>query len=312
MPAFPKPAFTYNFSVKDQIDLLLAHKEKRHIPAKSKTKLLIASWNIANLGLHKRWTIHAALIAEIIDWFDLIAIQEVNVNLEGLRQIEAALPSHYNVLFSDKAGNNERFAYIFDSRVVKQLEMVGEVAIPPKDHKYIKLPGVTSSFTGFDRNPYLGSFQWRNTNFVLLNVHSYFGSNSKKNIHRRALETYAIARHTDLMGNSKYAFSDKIIALGDFNLPLVEPGDLIYKALVKRGLELPKHSTKVYSNIADDKMYDQIAFLPSLKNTIQANGTFDFDNAVFPDLWQESHSKFKSYVKYYLSDHRPIWMQIAF
>ena len=59
-------------------------------------------------------------------------------------------------------------------------------------------------------------------------------------------------------------------------------------------------------------MYDQIAFLPSLKNTIQANGTFDFDNAVFPDLWQESHSKFKSYVKYYLSDHRPIWMQIAF
>lgn len=312
MPAFPKPAFTYNFSVKDQIDLLLAHKETRHIPAKSKTKLLIASWNIANLGLHKRWTIHAALIAEIIDWFDLIAIQEVNVNLEGLRQIEAALPSHYNLLFSDKAGNNERFAYIFDSRVVKQLEMVGEVAIPPKDHKYIKLPGVTSSFTGFDRNPYLGSFQWRNTNFVLLNVHSYFGSNSKKNIHRRALETYAIARHTDLMGNSKYAFSDKIIALGDFNLPLVETGDLIYKALVKRGLELPKHSTKVYSNIADDKMYDQIAFLPSLKNTIQANGTFDFDNAVFPDLWQESHSKFKSYVKYYLSDHRPIWMQIAF
>lgn len=312
MPAFPKPAFTYNFSVKEQIDLLLAHKEKRHIPQKSKTKLLIASWNIANLGLHKRWTIHAALIAEIIDWFDLIAIQEVNVNLEGLRQIEAALPSHYNLLFSDKAGNNERFAYIFDSRVVKQLEMVGEVAIPPKDHRYIKLPGVTSSFTGFDRSPYLGSFQWRNTNFVLLNVHSYFGSNSKKNIHRRALETYAIARHTDLMGNSKYAFSDKIIALGDFNLPLVEPGDLIYKALVKRGLELPKHSTKVYSNIADDKMYDQIAFLPSLKNTIQANGTFDFDNAVFPDLWQENHSKFKSYVKYYLSDHRPIWMQIAF
>ena len=59
-------------------------------------------------------------------------------------------------------------------------------------------------------------------------------------------------------------------------------------------------------------MYDQIAFLPSIKRKIVTNGVFDFDGALFPELWQESTSKFKKYTKYYISDHRPIWMQLKF
>ncbi|GAA3627909.1 endonuclease/exonuclease/phosphatase family protein [Flavivirga jejuensis] len=312
MPAFPKPKFVYQFDLQEQIGLLESHKKKRLIPNKSDEELLIASWNIANLGLQKRWQQHAQLISEIISWFDIIAIQEVNYNLQGLRQLESELPSHYDLIFSDKAGNNERFAFAYDSRKTKLMELVGEVAVPPKDHRYIKLPNVQKKFNGFDRNPYLTSFQWRNTNLVLINVHSFFGSNSKADMERRALETYAISRYADLNGKSKWAFSKNIIALGDFNLPIVEKGDLIYQALMKRGLELPKHSSKVYSNITNDKMYDQISFLPSIKKKIKANGIFDFDNSLFPDLWIESKSKFKSYMKYYISDHRPIWMQLKF
>jgi hypothetical protein len=248
----------------------------------------------------------------MLDWFDIVAIQEVNNNLEGIKQIESELPTNYELVFSDKAGNNERFAFIYDGSKVDLMELIGEVAIPPKDHRHIKLPEITAKFSGFDRNPYICSFQWKNEIFMLINVHSFFGSESKSDLERRALETYAISRYADLTGKSKHAFSKKIIALGDFNLPLVEKGDLIYKALLARGLELPDHSSKVYSNIANDKMYDQISFLPSLKSTIQANGVFDFDNAIFPDLWKENTSKFRSYVKYYISDHRPIWMQLKF
>ncbi len=310
MPAFPKPKFVYPLDIDKEIEHLKTHKTKRGVPDKLDTALLVGSWNIANLGLQKRWQQHARLIAEVLEWFDIIAIQEVNVSLEGLRQIEAELPSHYDLIFSDKAGNNERFAFAYDSRKIKQMELVGEVAIPPKDHRHIKLPGITRKFTGFDRNPYLVSFQWKNSLLILINVHSFFGSESKFDMERRALETYAISRYADLTGRSKHAFSKNIIALGDFNLPKVEKGDLIYDALLKRGLELPNHSSKIYSNINDDKMYDQIAFLPSIKKKIMANGIFDFDGAIFPDLWQESTSKFKKYTKYYISDHRPIWMQL--
>ena len=94
---------------------------------------------------------------------------------------------------------------------------------------------------------------------------------------------------------------------------MTQKGDIVYDALIKRGLKLPEHSTKVYSNISNDKMYDQIAFLPSIKSKIVTHGVFDFDTAIFPELWQnETPVNFRAYLRYYLSDHRPLWMQLNF
>lgn len=312
MPPFPKPKFSYPFNLNVEIERLLVHKQKRNIPELSDNHLLISTWNIANLGLQKRHNDHYKLIAEIISWFDIIAIQEINVNLEGLRSIEAFLPSYYDVVFSDKGGNNERSGYLYNSRKVNLLELIGEVAVSPKDHRYIKISGNTQQFKGFDRNPYLCSFSWNNEAIILITVHSFFGSKSSNDINRRALEAYAIARHAHLQAKSKYSFSKKIITLGDFNIPKVEKGDAVYEALISRGLKLPEHSTKVYSNINNDKQFDQIAFFPKLKSKVKANGVFDFDSAIFPDLWQANKKNFKSYVKYYLSDHRPLWFQLKF
>lgn len=310
MPSFRKPKFSYNFKLVEEIQHLLSHKRKRHVPEKEESHLLIATWNIANLGLQKRWDDHYILLAEIISWFDIIAIQEVNQNLIGLKALESILPSHYSLIFSDKAGNNERSAFIYDNKKVKLLELVGEIAIAPKDHKYIKIKGFNERFSGFDRNPYLCSFQWNNFTLILISVHAYFGGVHKNNIERRALEAYAIARYAYLERKSKYAFSKNIITLGDFNLPKVEKGDVVYKALLSKGLQLPIHSTKIYSNINNDKQYDQIAFLPSLKSKVISDGVFDFDNAILSDLWKSSPKNFKAYLRYYLSDHRPMWMQL--
>jgi endonuclease/exonuclease/phosphatase family metal-dependent hydrolase len=313
MPSFPKPKFSYNFDVEDQLKSLKKHKAKdsRLIPKKSKEGLLIATWNIANLGAQSRWAEHYQILAEIVSWFDVIAIQEINEDLSGIRNLESELPSYYNIIMSDKAGNNEHSAFIYDGRKVKLLEMVGEVGIPPASHRWIKIKGIKSKFTGFDRNPYLASFQWENFTFIPINVHLYFGKNSKKHRERRALEAYAIGRYADLKRKSKKAFSKNIIVLGDFNLPKVDKKDPIYQALTKRGLELPEHSTKVYSNINNDKEYDQIAFLPSIKSKIVTQGVFDFDNAIFEDLWKSNVADFKAYLRYYISDHRPLWMQLS-
>ena len=186
MPSFPKPKFVFNYNVQTEIQNIRTHKVTREIPDKSMDKLLLGSWNIANLGLQVRSPDHYQLIAEILSWFDIIAVQEVNDNLEGLKAIESLLPSEYNLVFSDKGGNNERSAFIYDSEIINQLELVGEIAVPPKDHKDIKLTGVTQKFKGFDRNPFLCSFQWKNAIFILITVHSFSGDYVKHDLERRA------------------------------------------------------------------------------------------------------------------------------
>ena len=94
MPAFPKPAFDFNYKVATEIERLRQYRDNepgRKIPKKHPSRLLLASWNIANLGVQERRDKDHTLIAEIISWFDLIALQEVNENLQGLRAVHNPL-----------------------------------------------------------------------------------------------------------------------------------------------------------------------------------------------------------------------------
>jgi hypothetical protein len=80
------------------------------------------------------------------------------------------------------------------------------------------------------------------------------------------------------------------------------------------GLELPEHSTQISSAISSDSNYDQIAFLPATTQDLFADvkGVFDYDMVIFPELWKDGKNKrnFKSYLRYYISDHRPMWVQL--
>ena len=84
MVSFKKPPFSFPFTLSTEKQHLLAHKATRNIPAKNDTQLLLCTWNIANLGLHDRMEDQYQLIAEILSWFDIIAVQEVLDNLDGL------------------------------------------------------------------------------------------------------------------------------------------------------------------------------------------------------------------------------------
>jgi hypothetical protein len=174
--------------------------------------------------------------------------------------------------------------------------------------------GVRAALRGFDRNPYIALFSTGSFSFQLVSVHLFFGSESKTDMNRRALETLAVARWADYRRNSGRAVTQDIIALGDFNLPKAVVGDPIFDQLTARGLELPAHSTQVGSSIASDSHYDQIAFFPgeTQDQFTGSMGVFDFDGALFKTLWESrGRTDFLAYLRYYVSDHRPMWAEFA-
>jgi endonuclease/exonuclease/phosphatase family metal-dependent hydrolase len=313
VPPFPKPRFDYNYDLRRELTALRSyrdHKPGRQIPRKNNETLLLATWNVANLGVQDRLDTDYALIAEVIGWFDLIAVQEVNDNLRGIEAIQSHLPRRYELFFSDASGNRERQAFVYDSRKVSRLKEVGRVSIPPSQLRRIKAPGTGTPFLGFDRGPYLASFAVGDFEFMLLNVHLFYGSDDPTDLDRRTLETFAVAWWADSRHRDANSYLADIVPLGDFNLPKAAAGDRIYDALVSFGLMVPPHSSQIASAIASDNQYDQIAFFPGATQgrfTGESN-VFDFDGALFQDLWQaRTRSQFLSYVRYHISDHRPLW-----
>lgn len=315
MPPFPKPRFAYEIDVARELVAVRDYerdKPGRDVPDKRGDNLLLATWNIANLGVQHRSPQAYRLLAEIVSWFDLVALQEVNDNLNGLSTLHAQLPRSYRLVFSDASGNDERLAFLYDTIKVQLSDEIGEVAFPPSEYRWVNSTDVEGYvFSGFDRNPYLSTFTCGSFVFSLVNCHSYFGGTDRASIARRTLETLAVARWTDLRRRSRHAFTKDVIALGDFNLPKRSPADPIYRALTRRGLEIPEHSTEVGSSIASDSHYDQIAFFPGeTQDAFLRSGVFDFDGCLFSDLWEQRGSKdFLAFTRYYVSDHRPMWAE---
>jgi endonuclease/exonuclease/phosphatase family metal-dependent hydrolase len=315
MPPFPKPRFDYQYDLDRELAALRAYpqaKPDRKIPKKSSDKLLVATWNIANLGVQDRLDTDYALIAELIGWFDLVAVQEVNDDLRGIEAIHDKLPSRYDLLFSDSSGNQERQAFLFDTRKVKRLKEVGRLSIPPSQLGKIKVPDSNTAFPGFDRGPYLASFESGAFRFSLLNVHLFYGSPKPADVDRRTLETFAVAWWADQKHRDARSYVPEILPLGDFNLPKMDKGDRIFSALCSLGLELPPHTSQIGSAIASDSYYDQIGFFPgpTRDRFTGATNVFDFDGCLFADLWQQRPGKpFLSYLRYHMSDHRPLWAQ---
>ncbi len=315
MPPFPKPRFEYEYELPRELRALRNHRDERDIPAKRDDRLLLATWNIANLGAQDRSTADHELIAEVVSWFDLVAVQEVNDNLSGVRGVLAQLPPSWRMQFSEAGGNRERAAFLYDARRVEPLEKTGRLSIPPSELGRISLKGVTETFRGFDRGPYVSTFRSGRFSVELVNVHLFFGSDSARaDIERRLLETYAVARWCDKRRTSPNAYLRDIVALGDFNLPELSSDDPIYRTLTSRGLELPAHKSAVGGSSLDGhKHYDQVAFFPGETSEFTDRvDVFDFDNAVFADLFAERPLKqFLGYVRYHLSDHRPLWAQFS-
>jgi hypothetical protein len=255
------------------------------------------------------------VIAAILSWFEIVAIQEVADNLDDFFRVIEDLPDHFDWIFNDRAGNDERSAYIFDTRRVTLGPKIGEVVIVDTDRRYIRLPGIQRGFRGLNRNPYLASFTVENTDILLANCHLLYGpqrtaAQRTSSMERRQLEAYAIARWCDLRRRDTHAWTSNILAVGDFNLPRAQIGDPIFDALTRRGLRLPPHTTRIPTNVSNTADYDQIAVTPGVLSRITDIGVFDFDGAIFSNIFNPNTPGYwRTCAKYYISDHRPLWVQ---
>ncbi len=332
MPPFEKPDPPLAYDVAAQVVHLRAWKQHRKIPDRAPGRLLLGTWNLANFGEQQRREQDLRLMAEILSWFDLVAVQEVKDNVAHLRAVQGFMGGDFDVLYSGLGGNQERMAFLFDRTRVAHRHEVGVVDVAPSDYKSVKVKGVAGTFAGFDRDPYLATFEAGDFLFTLANVHLYFGKPSAKgaaeSMTRRVLETAAVARWAELRNKSPFALTKDIIALGDFNLPRSVPGDKVFDALTERGLAVPDHSSRIGSSIAADADYDQIALFPGEtgNEAVGPPAVFDYDGGVFPEEWlrlakgkdfttltkkeqQAVKTQFNACLRYYLSDHRPMWIQ---
>ena len=309
MRAHKRPTFDYHFDVDTEIDHLRGHldQDSRRIPERRADNLLIATWNMTNFGVQRRRERHLRLMAEIIRPFDLMAVQEIADDLTDFHDLVDLLGEDWDYYYTDTAGNRERLAYLFRGERVVPMGLAAELAMRGYERRRISIEEVSMEFEGFNRNPYLLTFRAGDFEFTLVNVHLYWS-----NIGLRQLETKALGKWAASRADNDFPPNNDIILIGDFNMPRVDKDDRIYRELRQYGLRIPEHRTQfVGTNLAGDAYYDEILFFPGRTGPEFADrmGVVDFDNALFPDLFQDSRVGFYQYIRYYTADHRPLWAE---
>lgn len=268
--------------------------------------LLIATFNIREFGAkgkkRKGFAINA--LAEMCSCFDIIAIQELRADLRDLDRMLTVMGPYWKVLFNDPAGkalgkgNDERLAFIYDSRTIKFSGLAAELLI-------------TDDFFGKDagkasmpwRTPYMASFRAGFFDFALLTVHIQW--NAEGGVPARAKE---IATLTDWVGRQSKAaqlYEPDIFLLGDFNIPDV--GSAAFKALETNGFSVPKPIRDYATNLKGNAHYDQIAFdAENTKCTVNRAGVIDHTPAFFKGLNKTDYDA----MTFQISDHKPLWMEV--
>ena len=348
---FAKPDPALRITASSEIKALNRHFTRRRVPKPTANRLLLASWNIANLGVQKRTAGAQKVIAHILKRFDIVAVQEINDDYRQFTEIVEQMGPAYDFVMSDTAGNDERLTFVYNTNKVVPGNLFGEIALRPREYpkRNVKVHYRESRqdkvqtfknmrFTPFDRNPFIGSFICGEVDLVLANVHLYFGafqksSNEKNRMKyaRRVLEIFALAKWAKDRSSGGNAWDKDIVLLGDMNVPNMSDNEATINALQQfswRAIDLFESGeastnslTRIGgSNLGNDKTYDQIAFAPTaLRNRVTTYGVFDFDAAVFNAKWNSlananTHAKavkkFNSYLRHYLSDHRPVWVEI--
>ena len=292
------------------------------VPAKALDRnLLIATWNVRAFGdLTERWRSQpgdspkrdlASLleIAAIVDRFDVVAVQEVRGNLKCLRHALKVLGPDWAMILTDvtqgSEGNDERLAFLFDTRRVKPSGLACELVLPqPRTGDGQRAPAVEQ----FARTPYAVSFRIGAETFILVTLHVKWGSRSADRLH----ELTAIAQWLADWARRERQWGHNLLALGDFNID--RRGDALFQAFTSTGLTPPDQLNDVPRTIFQQEaghFYDQIAWftgahgVPQLSMSFTGRaGGFDFVPHLVADLSRTELS-------WRISDHYPLWAEFA-
>lgn len=290
------------------------------IPAKILDRnLLIGTWNIRAFGdLTEKWSstdsdspkrdlASLRFIAQILRRFDVVAIQEVKGNLKCLRHAMKVLGPDWGMILTDvtkgSQGNDERLAFLFDTRRVRPSGLACELVLPDTGQP------PTAPLRQFARTPYAVSFIAGSATFILVTLHVRWGEGSAD----RVSELSAIASWLADWANSEKDWGHNLLALGDFNIDRKD--DALYRAFTETGLTPPdalNETPRTIFDTADEHhFYDQVAWftgaggIPALSLSYTgAAGGFDFVPHVFPTLS-------KTQLSWRMSDHYPLWVEFA-
>lgn len=118
------------------------------LPERRNDSVVIGTFNIRKLGsVDNRSKDAWSFLARIAERFDLLAVQEVMDDLEGLRHLRVALGKDYGLVVSDVTGgifnpedvingmrgNNERLAFVFNWKRIKRTELASDVSYDRTD-----------------------------------------------------------------------------------------------------------------------------------------------------------------------------------
>jgi endonuclease/exonuclease/phosphatase family metal-dependent hydrolase len=262
--------------------------------------VLIASWNIAQFS-NKKKVRALQYIADICERFDIVAIQEVKTNLEGLAKLQDLLPGNYQILVSDPTGNNERLAFLYDKRTVISTGLVCEIAF----NGPIANPVVFQ----FQRSPYCASFKAGRFDFALVSVHIAEGSG--QGAAGTALREQEIRELVKFIkheaGRSRgTVFDPDFFLVGDFNIE--RDGDRFFKALTtgdEPNFKMPPGMNALNTNYEQTKTFDKIAWIPSAEFKFTGKfGVIPFGDVLYKEPGQPSDAARKE-----ISDHLPLWAE---
>lgn len=260
------------------------------IPAKTPTSLLLATWNIRDFDSNKfrhgpRLPESFHYLAEIIDRFHLVAVQEINRDMRPLERLMGLLGPHWDYLVTGvtedslSGGNQERMAFLFDTNHVRFTNLAGQVVLA-RNQLIAPTPAqAAANPAGFQiaRTPFMASFQAGWFKFVLCTVHIYFGSESGAQLERRITEIRKLARY---FKNLQAKEPTDYILLGDFNI--VSPQHRTMEALKSAGFTIPEELRGLRTNLGGNRYYDQIAFKRHDQRLEKgAAGVFDFRSSLF-------------------------------
>lgn len=309
-------------NIQKELVELKADLDKK-IPAKKLDRnLLIATWNIRAFGdLTREWEsaeqdsprrdLQSVLcIAEILSRFDVVAIQEVKSNIRAFRDTMKILGDNWSFILTDvtrgSAGNDERMAYIFDTRRVKLSGLASELVVPKE---WMGKIGEDAFQEQFVRTPYAVGFQSVSKTFILVTLHVKYGKKASE----RVGELKSIAKWIAQWAKDVNAYHQNLIALGDFNIDA--RGDLLNETFLSEGLHVPDalQNEAVTRSIFDEtKYYDQIAWFegrdnqPKLSSDFLQGGNYDFLGQVL-----KNRGLSKLQLSWMMSDHFPLWAEFS-
>ncbi|MBK6014169.1 endonuclease/exonuclease/phosphatase family protein [Streptomyces sp. MBT53] len=249
-------------------------------------------------------------MAVVVRRFDVVAVQEVRGSLRALRHVLKVLGEDWEFILTDvtegKAGNDERLAFLFDTRRIKPSGLACESGVPIGQEAGV---GAAALERQFARTPYAVSFLAAGQTFTLFTLHVDDGKKAAE----RVPELKAIAQWLARRAEQEFGWDHNLIALGDFNIDRV--GDPLFEAFTSTGLtpapHLPGPARTIFDTPGAEPFYDQIAWLtkgqkrrPVLNLEAVAGGQVDVVDSLQGDRTLTDLS-------WHISDHFPMWAEFV-